>query len=312
MGIEDGTASHRGREAMLGLGSLAAYLAFSLAGLVALNLVVVAILLAQRIDLAALADSGATPDELVQRIQRDLAGLDAASIELPAGLLALSSVFQFAGMILGAVVMLAIGARLRSRWNPSDPGGVVAGLALHGAPGGVWLAAAIGGITVGWVPGWIAARLQEHFPWLGLGALEMIQKVLTDGPLGGRIAMAVVVALFGPIAEEVVFRGFMWDALKRFLPPAVVWVVTSVIFAAYHMDPIHVMPVVITGLFLGLMRWTSGSLWPGVLVHVLNNGLGVAAAFGGVGEAPGWAVAISGLVTLGVSALAWKSRVRQD
>ena len=81
------------------------------------------------------------------------------------------------------------------------------------------------------------------------------------------------------LVEELVFRGLLWSALEERLPPMAVWIITSLCFAAYHMDPLHAVAIIATALVLGWLRLISGSLWPGVLAHLANNINGVAWIF---------------------------------
>jgi membrane protease YdiL (CAAX protease family) len=169
--------------------------------------------------------------------------------------------------------------------------------------------AAVGGLTIGFFPGWVAVKLSEAFPELGLGALEAINSGLSDGSLPARLMMALVVAVIGPVAEEFVFRGFVWERLRAFLPMPAVWVVSSLIFAAYHGDPVHVLAVSITGLYLGWFRWMTGSIWPAVLVHVLNNSLGATQALTGNVDAvlPAWIPGVTGVIALAAGAAVWRA-----
>jgi hypothetical protein len=78
-----------------------------------------------------------------------------------------------------------------------------------------------------------------------------------------------------PLFEELVFRGTLWGLLERALPPPVVLLITSVIFAAYHVDPIHVILAFPVGLLIGWVRMTSGSIYPAILLHFVNNTLAI-------------------------------------
>jgi membrane protease YdiL (CAAX protease family) len=59
--------------------------------------------------------------------------------------------------------------------------------------------------------------------------------------------------------------------------------------------------VLATGLLLGWLRWTSGSVWPGVLAHFLNNGLATVLVVGGIDSewtAPWWLAATALFVSV--------------
>lgn len=86
-------------------------------------------------------------------------------------------------------------------------------------------------------------------------------------------------ALLPAISEELFFRGFLFSGLRRaFSPTATIWT-TALIFGAFHLvtpNAIVVerfLPTALLGVVLAWLRWRSGSLWPGMLLHVCHNGL---------------------------------------
>lgn len=81
---------------------------------------------------------------------------------------------------------------------------------------------------------------------------------------------AVVVA---PFCEETFFRGF---ALAGFLRGMGVWpavILSAVLFTVAHGDIGSSVPILALGLVLGYARWRTGSIWPGIALHVANNSL---------------------------------------
>ncbi len=172
----------------------------------------------------------------------------------------------------------------------------------------------VGGLTVGLLPGWYAHQMSVAFPSLSNGALGMINDALTSGHPVWRALLAIEIAVIVPVAEELVFRGFMWDALRRYVSLPTTWIVSSAIFCAYHMDPLQSSAIIPTALLLGWLRWTSGSLWPAVLLHVFNNGLGVSAGFLAEGDVdPPLSLALAGAgLTLVWVVVAYRARARRD
>lgn len=235
-----------------------------------------------------------------------LKGMTSAIASHPsADVVAIASVVQLFGF-------LAIAAFL-ARWIDSDRRQA---FALRPA-GGVFLAlAAVGGATVGFFPGWLAQLLAKWLPALDLGDLELINRLLLQSTWHGRLLMLLAVVGIAPFIEEAVFRGFLWSALERALPPWGTWLATSALFAIYHVDPIHVMAVFFTGLFLGWLRWTSGSVIPGMVAHLVNNGLAAVLVLGIPSQPdatnPWWAAVLSVLLTVAIGAVLWRVRPRRS
>ncbi len=84
----------------------------------------------------------------------------------------------------------------------------------------------------------------------------------------GLLLLAVFIA---PVCEELLFRGFLFTGFQRSMPLALAVVLSAFIFAAAHNDLPSFPVLFCIGLLLALLRWRTGSLWPGVLLHLLNN-----------------------------------------
>jgi membrane protease YdiL (CAAX protease family) len=129
---------------------------------------------------------------------------------------------------------------------------------------------------------------------------------LFEGTRGHQVGMVLVASVLAPIAEEVAFRGYLLSALRTRLPPGPAIAASAVLFAAMHLDPVRFPAVLFLGLFLGWLAWRSGSIWPAVAAHAVNNALGSAVATASEGDAgaDGSVAASLLLLALGLAALA--------
>jgi hypothetical protein len=96
-----------------------------------------------------------------------------------------------------------------------------------------------------------------------------------DTPPAEMLALAALTVLVTPLVEELFFRGFLFRWMASHRPLWLAIAVSSLMFGASHVVPSQAivaaaMSVLITLLYLG-----SGSIWPSVLCHALNNALGV-------------------------------------
>lgn len=104
--------------------------------------------------------------------------------------------------------------------------------------------------------------------------------ILPDGPLGLAGAFMLVVVL-APIAEELLFRGWLFTALRwRCGFRWALWV-TAVLFAIAHWESSHLYALAILpmGLALGWLRERTGSTRATILFHGLYNLAGLAVSF---------------------------------
>lgn len=101
-----------------------------------------------------------------------------------------------------------------------------------------------------------------------------VQSYTTAAAAGWLPAMFAAAILIAPAGEEAIFRGFLFRGWVR--SPRVVWpaiIVISTLWAMLHIqyDWAGVLQIFVIGLFLGWMRWRSGSLLLTFLLHALFN-----------------------------------------
>src|SRR5690606_13390705 len=86
------------------------------------------------------------------------------------------------------------------------------------------------------------------------------------------IAFLTLVVL-APVAEEVLFRGYLYGKLRRYSSVAVAAVLTGVMFGLVHGQWNVVLDSFVLSLVMCGLREFTGTIWAGVLVHMLKNGL---------------------------------------
>ena len=95
------------------------------------------------------------------------------------------------------------------------------------------------------------------------------------------IGVGVFVTVLAPIFEEFFFRGFLFGALRSWLASRSwgVWGaagITGVCFGAAHAGSAaakYLVPLGFLGFLLCVLRWRTGSLYPGMVLHSVNNSL---------------------------------------
>lgn len=80
------------------------------------------------------------------------------------------------------------------------------------------------------------------------------------------------------ICEEFLFRGLLLQLLRRRSGWVVAIVSSALLFAVFHLNPVVLVPVALVGAYLAVLVWRSGSLYPAILAHALNNGLALFAS----------------------------------
>lgn len=83
----------------------------------------------------------------------------------------------------------------------------------------------------------------------------------------------LTLVVLAPIAEETLFRGYLYGKLKSYVPAMWAAVATSLLFAIAHLQWNVGLDVFVLSMILCWLRSLTGSIWAGVLVHMIKNGL---------------------------------------
>ena len=92
------------------------------------------------------------------------------------------------------------------------------------------------------------------------------------------LANAAVVTLAAPFVEELLYRGLGFGLLRQFAGPWPAIIITGVAFGLAHGLVLGLPVLSIFGITLGWLRFKTGSVIPGMIVHALFNGAALVAA----------------------------------
>lgn len=98
--------------------------------------------------------------------------------------------------------------------------------------------------------------------------------------LTGAVLVAFI-ALAPGFCEELFFRGYVQRRLLARWSPWAAIVVASLVFAIFHVLPAAIALAFPLGIWLGVLAWRTGSIWPGAVCHAFVNGTWNAVQIGG-------------------------------
>lgn len=117
-----------------------------------------------------------------------------------------------------------------------------------------------------------ALGFMEWIESLGVEAVQETVKLLqksSDPWILGLVGFAAIIA--APLCEEIVFRGYLYPATKRFSGPWAAGICSALVFAAAHGSLVALLPLFIFGCVLVFIYEKTGSLWAPVAVHCCFN-----------------------------------------
>jgi membrane protease YdiL (CAAX protease family) len=96
----------------------------------------------------------------------------------------------------------------------------------------------------------------------------------------GSTAAALLIIVAAPLSEEMFFRGFMFKGLRRSVPFVIAALISSVVWGLFHYTGPGswgvVLQLSIFGMALAWLYERTGSIWPTIAVHALNNAIAFA------------------------------------
>lgn len=117
-----------------------------------------------------------------------------------------------------------------------------------------------------------ATKIMQSFSWFDA---DQAQDVGFGGFIAGhnRVWAIIAIVFIAPIAEEIIMRGWLYGKVRKKLPAWGAILLISLIFGALHGQWNAGVATFILSLVLCSMREITGSVWSGMLLHILSNGI---------------------------------------
>ncbi len=94
----------------------------------------------------------------------------------------------------------------------------------------------------------------------------------------GIIITFIRVVVCAAMTEEIAMRGYVMGNLRAYGDKFAI-IMSSVMFAAMHGNLVQAPFALIAGFAIGYFSIKTGSIWTGVVIHALNNGISVAITY---------------------------------
>ena len=112
------------------------------------------------------------------------------------------------------------------------------------------------------------SRIDEVFP----GYQDVANMTFVGQPLPFLI---LTVGIIGPIAEELLFRGLIFDRLDRYLGSRPAIFISALIFGAVHLNMVQFIYASIIGILFAYFYSRYRNIWIPIIAHITVNMAGV-------------------------------------
>lgn len=185
----------------------------------------------------------------------------------------LQSLFSVFTYILAIVIMFGIPALLRKKIknHPMLEKTSREELGLKGLPTWTDILLSPIGFVIQLVLSAALVTLFSHlFPWFN--AAEAQEVGFSDlYTAGDKILAFIIIAIVAPIAEELIFRGYLYGKLRKRLNLPASMIIVSLLFAILHGQWNVGVNVFVVSLVLCSLREITGTIYAGTLVHIIKN-----------------------------------------
>jgi membrane protease YdiL (CAAX protease family) len=122
---------------------------------------------------------------------------------------------------------------------------------------------------------WLSGQVMVHLPRLQLKPQEQeaVQTLQMAVTWFNRLALAAVTIVLAPAAEEMLFRGILYPAIKQAGFPRVALWGTALLFALVHLNVVTFIPLLVFAVALTLLYERTDNLLAPITAHALFNAM---------------------------------------
>lgn len=217
----------------------------------------------------------ATVAGLVIDIPALVLGVTVSSTHTPPGLSILDTVVQDLAFVLAAVYCAKLGGRVVRSWQ----------FGLR--PPGVGWRSAVGRIVL-----LLIAFIALSAIWSVLfhpSEEKLLEQLGSNEGTALLLFSAALTCVVAPMAEEFLFRGYIFTALRNWRGTLPAAVITGLLFGGVHVGSapaLDLAPLAGLGFGLCLLYRYTGSLYPCMIAHSLNNSIAFSSLEGWGWQAP--------------------------
>lgn len=142
------------------------------------------------------------------------------------------------------------------------------GLRTSGRPAQM-VSAGVAGYSVLLIGGMLLSLALESFS--GITPLQVGLELMGEHTAVSILIYLLLLAVVAPLAEELLFRGYLYPALREKMSKFAAVGISAILFALLHMNPVATVPIIVIGIVLAMLYETTRSVIPCAVCHAMNN-----------------------------------------
>jgi len=125
--------------------------------------------------------------------------------------------------------------------------------------------------------GFLGFWLESNYPMFRSDSMTSMIQASKNNPILALLGIGVA----APFFEELVFRGWLFKRMQLIFGAMAAIIATSLLFTIIHLqyNAYILCALFVLALILGMMRHKTGSIWPSIIIHCLNNTIATLVAF---------------------------------
>ena len=110
--------------------------------------------------------------------------------------------------------------------------------------------------------------------------LDSMNQGMAETLMGDNFLVSILIIALAPaICEEMMFRGFIFSGFRSRYKIVASVIMVSLIFGIYHTSLIRLVPTAMLGAGFAVIVYYTGSIFPSMVMHFLNNSMAVIAMY---------------------------------
>jgi membrane protease YdiL (CAAX protease family) len=157
--------------------------------------------------------------------------------------------------------------RIKKKWGTTREE-----VGLLGAPTWTDIGLSVVGFGAYFVLAAVVVAIFSLFPWFDAGQAQDVGfSGLAD--VGQKLVAFLALVIIAPIAEEMIFRGWLYGKMRKRTNMWVAMLVVSALFGLMHGQWNVGVNVFAMSLIMCGMREITGTIWGGIILHMIKNGV---------------------------------------